>query len=398
MRRAGGRRRVSNPRKSRAPRRRGRVAGKRRGMRRVNNRKSVPKRQLIQANLGGISTTRFVSSRRPNAVVSTIKKSGAPNYINVSYPWHMKSELGQQGVSCAFIASRGDLLKIWASIQGQQTYRNADNIWYAGEPTTKTITNPGFRYALESVNQLLYFANTGATPINVELYDIAVKRNGPLSIYDVSGNNTPGASSDFNPLIAWAQSVDGSLGQASEALNATGFKDALFYNSTDVEYQNLGATPYNSKLFQRYFKVVRKTNLSLPIGGQHKHIVDLKSNYLVDNFELGQSSALAGLTMFTMIVASGVPVVACPPVGSANPDVSVSATSLSVVQTLKYKYAWTQDTSPSTYVASYVQQVNTGMTSVQPAMVKVYDAGNSTATYIDNSAPQYVNLPSECTR
>lgn len=394
------------PRRPRAPRRRG-AAKPRRAMvgrkskpmprKRTAKRSAGPKRQLIQANLGGLSMTRFGLSRSVTPQLSAIKKVGQPNFTNIQYSWNFGSSAGKQGISEAFLNHRNDLMRIWASIQNQTIGINPVTlVRYPQDDATKRVTNASWRLALESASQTLHFANTGSTPVNVELYDVVCSKHVPLTALDLSGNleQAGGYNLVMTPIVAWQN------GYLNEFRDSTGFKDAYTLNSN---IDNLGAVPTSSELFRRYYKIVRRTALSLPIGGQHKHVVDLKSNYIINNNLFSQNGLFQGLSYTTLMVVSGVPVVGCPGEGQFAAPVLTSQTSVSCVQAVKYKWTWTADQQVNTYNANYMPQSSVGAQSIQPAFTKVYDADSSFAkipagngggatTYL------YTDLPSECTR
>lgn len=363
----------------------------------------MPKRQLIQSNLGGLSMTRFTASARPNGVARTIKRVGQSNFINVTYPGVSKCVAGKQGVSTWYLNAGNDLRRIWASIQGLYVAKNVPTgAEFAETSPPSTVPNASFRYVLESAISMLNIANTCGTPINMELYDCVSKRDSPQLPLDFQGNlpfQNPGSFQGTNildPGTAW------SLGMKNEAAQATGFSDKGVV--TVADFNDLGSTPYQSKLFKDYFKVVRKTNVSLPIGGQHKHFVDLKPNFVVDNDLLQQNNAFKGVSFFTIVVISGVPVIACP--GTENPlanpigDVTTSATTVSIIQSVRYKWTWSEDSRENIYRASYINPDATGHQSVQPAMNKVFNANSldlQLASY-DGTSGVYTSLPSDCTR
>ena len=110
-----------------------------------------------------------------------------------------------------------------------------------------------------------------------------------------------------------------------------------------------------------------------------------------------------GLSFFTLVVASGVPVVRCPDTNPehklANPlgDTSTSAVSVSVIQQVKYKWTWVEDSRENIYRANYVNALNGNTAqSVQPALCKLQAADLSVQLVV--SGITYPNLPSECTR
>lgn len=362
-------------------------------------RQGLPKRQHVQANLGGLSLTRFTATQRPNAVARHIKNTGSPNFINISYPGLIYGEGGVQAFSSWYLNCNNDLQRIWASIQSLFVTPNpTTGVPVAGNGPT---TNQSFRYVLESAISMLHLANTSATPLNVELYDVVAKRDSPAVAFDLSGNliTNSGLSRSFkilDPSVAWF------FGMNNQNTQATGFLGAPGLVTEKPDPGNLGATPYQSKLFKDYFKVVRKTNLSIPIGGQHKHYVDLKPNRVIDGDMMTQNAIYKGLSFFTLIVVSGVPVTACPGNGSLpgiGGDVSTSAVSLSVIQNVKYKWTWTEDSRENVYRAKFINDSNLNdYSSVQPAMVKVLKAQDWTQSVVNPTAEQFVSLPSECTR
>lgn len=355
----------------------------------VGRRVGQPKRQHVQANLGGLSLTRFVASHRPSAVARHIKKVGQPNYINLTYPWFMGSDGGGQVNSSFYLNCRNDLQSIWASIQSLNREFNTTTGVPFIESATGVRPNASFRYVLETAVSILNLANTSGTPINVELYDVVAKRDtGTFS--DLSGN-VGGGSQTLDPSVAWA------TGSENQGNMATGFPLTWDTKASSVNPSNLGATPYQSKMFKDFFKVVRKTNVSLPIGGQHRHCVDLKPNFVVDNDILSQNNVYKGMSYFTLIVASGIPVVKCG-LGDDTSDVTTSAVSLSVIQNVKYKWSWCEDSRVNIYYANAINTANNNPAqSVQPSMVKVDRADYLGLSKIQPTNNQFVSLPSECT-
>lgn len=360
--------------------------------------RGLPKRQTLQSSLGGLSLTRYVSTRKPNTVAKFIKNSGSPNYINITYPGIIYGEGGTQAFSSWYLNTAGDLQRIWASIQALNVARNA--VSGALVSGAGSSTNQSFRYVLESALSMLHLANTSGTPLNVELYDICAKRDSPQRAFDLSGNllafNISKGTGILDPSTAWF------LGMQNQQSIASGFASATGFQPEKSDPTNLGATPYQSKLFKDYFKVLRKTNVSIPIGGQHKHHVDLKPNAIIDGDMMSQNAIYRGLSFFTLIVVSGVPVVACPGNGTqegAGADVATSAVSLSVIQSVKYKWTWVEDTRENVYLAQFINLQNTNtFTSVQPSLVKVNNATEWMQQSVNPTANQYVSLPSECTR
>lgn len=396
-------RRSYKPRRSAGRRPARAYKGKSRRYGRRMAKSGMPKRQTLQSGLGGLTVSRFVSSRRPNAVARTIKTAGSPNYINITYPGVQYGPGGKQQLNTWWLNCGNDLRRIWASIQAEYVSKNptttAERVTFT--PGGNATPNQSFRYVLESAMSQLYLANTSGTPLNIELYDIVAKRDSPQLGLDASGNllkSVAGTgavmnSSILEPALAWF------IGMGNQYTNATGFEsDALYEGATP---NNLGSTPYQSKLFKDYFKVVRKTNLSLPIGGQHKHFVDLKPNFVIDGDLLTQNNVFKGLSFFTLVVSSGVPVIACPSSDPAEPlrnplgDASTSAVSLSIIQQVKYKWSWVEDSRENIYRANYINPLASDFQSTQPMNAKV---SNCEVPANMTSVGQFTCQPSECTR
>lgn len=362
--------------------------------------KGQPKRQLMQSSLGGMTMTRFVAARKPVGVAASIKRVGQPNFINITYPGPVTSSAGQQGVAAWYLNAGNDLRRIWASIQSDFVKRNTTSgAEYVTDKDNQTV-NPTFRYVLETATSLLNIANTTGTPVNMELYDIVAKRDSPQVPTDFGGAPATGGGKFgqstliLDPAVAWK------VGMANERSTATGFETA----AVDLaDASNLGATPYQSKLFKDYFKVVRKSNITLPIGGQHKHYVDLKPNAVIDNDMLQQNQVYKGLSFFTLIVVSGVPTIACPsavidqPLRNPAGDVNTSAVSVSIIQQVRYKWTWVEDSRENIYRASYINTLNGNFQSIQPSLTKIVNC-EVPISMADENTGLNVFLPSGCTR
>lgn len=392
------------------PRGRKSVGRRRQSVRRA--KQGLPKRQMIQSSLGGLSLTRFVAARKPNAVANTIKRAGAPNFINITYPGFMKADGGVQTNSSWYLNAANDLRRIWASVQGLYTAKNgttgAEYVASALPPPEEVPRNATFRICLESAISQLSLANTGTTPVNLEMYDIVAKRDSPQLPLDFGGQlvyfgGKFGQSTQIlDPGVAW------SVGMKNQTNLATGFETAAVAGFAGApSMDNLGATPYQSKLFKDYFKVVRKSNVSLPIGGQHKHFVDLKPNVVFDNDMLSQNNVFKGVSFFTLIVASGVPVVKCQDTDETHPlrngvaDATTSAVSVSILQQVRYKWTWVEDARENIYRANYINYQNTsGAQTIQPSVVELKNADTFSSSILQQpgTASTFANQPSECTR
>ena len=175
--------------------------------------------------------------------------------------------------------------------------------------------------------------NTSTAPVQVELYDIYVKRDLPASyVYSI-----PGTSEVFplypDPARYWQVGAANSSG--TPAGNLGGPADpSLHY----------GASPFDSQLFKEYFGVSKRTIVMLPQGAVHRHVSLQKPSYLVtDAMSVSNVAAVTGLAHFTMYVIKGFP---SSGKDSADPPISHTSTTIpqvSFVQSRRYKYTWCSD-------------------------------------------------------
>lgn len=110
-----------------------------------------------------------------------------------------------------------------------------------------------------------------------------------LIIYDIMARKDIGSGSVIgNPTAAWAQGV------ADEG--------------TSSALQFLGSTPWQTDVFNQYYKVCQKTNVVLAAGATHVHNIRLNPNRLISSsYATYTPQAFADLTYWTFIEIHGSP-------------------------------------------------------------------------------------------
>ena len=179
-----------------------------------------------------------------------------------------------------------------------QTYVNAQiglgsSTATQGYKTTKFMTS--------QCKATYKMTNQDSGNCEVRIYDVAVRRDTNL----------------------WIQNAWGS-----------GAQDESGTGTFDYSTQ-LGVEPTSSQQFNAFYKIKQQTRIILGSGQSHTHYVNLKPNKWIDGELVGNGSAwLAGYTMVTMIVVSGMPYNDL----TTQTQVSSGQCALDIVVTKQHKY------------------------------------------------------------
>jgi hypothetical protein len=204
------------------------------------------------------------------------------------------------------------------------------------------------RVLLEYVEGEILFANAAVFTTSCTIYDVIARRDLPTV-------------NCGDPNTAWF------AGLQDEGAGGTGFT-------------TVGAEPFQSELFNQYFKVHGKTKVDIPSGGTHRHVIRWRPNKVLHNevmtnsvYSAGGSNAggVADITVFTLIIFHGQPAHDSTTITS----VTVSPASLDVIHktSMKYRYLqesstdWTRSNGLGTTFAVGAQVVNDLVGQVQDA-------------------------------
>lgn len=323
-----------------------------------------PRRRLARPAMAKPSVPRRRLARRARPVRSAgvlRVKGGGVTSSALTLPTTARSSGSKQAKVMKMIGSP-NVLTLQESYYGIANQGSQDNSSWAHIPVTTlqvirsqiqplTVASNSLptRYILESYSSEFLMTNSCSAPIEVDMWDVCVKKDlaasstytTGLGVYNLTGD--PDSYWSTGALIAQGIAPGGGSGAT--------------YPS---EY--IGSTPYDSQLFRDHFTVKRHTVLSLPQGAVHRHVVNLKPNFVVTDAVVQQNTqgAIAGLTCFTLFSVKGFPTAGFVS-PATDPPKAVSTTtqaSLSVVQTRRYKYTWTPDFTNSVNVVYSLPIIN----------------------------------------
>lgn len=215
--------------------------------------KGMRKGRIVAEGTGGQYSS--FHYRKKNWLEKSIDKSIAPTKVEFANAGQILSGIGKQNiqvVGTAFLQS--EIATIYADIFS----------------STKND-----RFLLKKCQLRTVFSNIFLSNVTVDIYDIIARK-------DV------GSSSISDPVVAWAQG-DIDSGATSG-------------------YTQVGATPYQTEVFNQYFKVMQTTRVVLGAGQQHAHHVDLEPHRLMSwpywNYT---GYGFKDLTYYCVVVLHGAP-------------------------------------------------------------------------------------------
>ena len=329
-------------------------------------KKSAPKRMprkvaaprtlstVITARAGQMTHSDARHIHKRNHQSALIKDISAPSMLSQSYGFNQLSSAGiQTSVSTANIGT-GTLTSILANVALATT-------------GSTTVARGGSRAViLGAVNEYL-IANAVETSTTVDIYDIVLKRDLPAAWTATIGGvsytaNTP------NPETYWRKglNIQQNVGDAGPTVGP---------QLNDM----LSVVPTDSRLFNNYFKIVKKTRVQMCAGATHKHKVNISTNRMIDQLYVNtQMAGSLGFSTYTMFVAVGTPVWDTIVEGG---EVTTSPVSLNVVATQRVRWAYVADQTYQSSVATTLDQpISSGLSFVSSL--------NGTLTTGVNGAPQ----------
>ena len=319
------------------------VAGPRRSSK-LRSRRSVRGRVVPTKLKSGLLTASSVmipsthGKRASPQVAKAIKMTGAPN-IHLNQSADTYQSIGQyQGLFSLSHLPVSELLTI------------------RGHVSSSTGPPNAIRFVVETYQSETLYTNTSTAPLEMELYDLVLKKDLPQTwVYTLGTNTWPIAP---KPESYW---YNGSLIQSNKPTGTV---------IHDSPANQLASSPFDSQLFTEFFEVRKRTVVTMSMGATHRHIVFMKPSYLVKDAEIQNSvlcNGVAGLTAFTLIRFNGFPA------GSFNDgNTTVSAGQLSWVQSTRVKYTFATDVSQNMYQSNPIEIsplsdiVNIGSGLVEP--------------------------------
>lgn len=178
------------------------------------------------------------------------------------------------------------------------------------------------RLVVESALSEVTFTNIANSAAEVEIYDLVLKRDLPNLMTWTIGANTYTAAGAPEDYIRAGVNAGNSV---APGLNY---------------HEIIGSSPYDSQMFNTYFKTVKRTHVMLASGASHRHQALIKINKLV-NQSVSASDyirGVKGVTHFVMILVRGIAgFTADSTIGTA------SRVTLNTIFTQRVKYSYVQD-------------------------------------------------------
>lgn len=247
-------------------------------------------------NPGGyITNSMFSAYRKPNISAAIQKYAAMPSYYITNASDSLSVQSGFQNA-------------IFTALNTQAYFAN----FYSLLPAPSPVGNRTRRFVLLRSQSRTTYTNSTSVSCQMDLYDIAVKRDNDL----------------INPLAAWANGL---------ALQTT----------TPNPYIVLGTKPWQSQQFKEFFKIVKTTQVNLAPGASHQHTITLSPNQVIKEQMVLENTCYKGLSFFTIAVVKGVPVSAIlePPPPPPAPERLVSTAPVRIDVVIEYntKIAVVQD-------------------------------------------------------
>lgn len=299
--------------------------------RRVNrfkprSRKNVSGRIVVPTAQGGATSNSYCGIThviKKKSAATLMKYVGAPNYYVKQLGQQIGVEQGFQNAA-AFGWNTGLELAALLNTVPQST------------PGGGVLIPKNYkcnRYELSKMTGELLITNSSLASAYVEIYDIVCKRDSTATL-------SADAQYMTDPTVAWQQGIEDIANDATSDL-----------------WRTIKALPFDSQVFNTWFKVVKRHHIGMPQGATHRHTVNLDVNKILDGelLMIGTNQPnvdtppnprpfnLRGLTMFSMVVAYGQPI-SVPQTGLPT-LVTTAQVAIDVVASTRYKYTWVQDTT-----------------------------------------------------
>lgn len=194
------------------------------------------------------------------------------------------------------------------------------------QPTAPSPNANTLKFFFKSVAGEMFISNVSTNTTRVTIYDIIVRQ-------DTSSTNVQ------DPAYAFGHS----------------FADELAGSNADVTIT--GVTPFQSKSFVDFFKVLKITNVELSSGQTHTHKYKFLLNTAIEGEKISTSSSygLKGITCYQMIVFHGYP----DDSSGATSAVGFGSSALDIAVKQNYVYKFVNQT-PVAHRASALSTTITG--------------------------------------
>ncbi|AJP36462.1 putative capsid protein [Avon-Heathcote Estuary associated circular virus 25] len=255
-------------------------------------RRSIGNKIISASN--GIGYSNFRENRKCYPNVRNMLKAGTLSVYKYVDTKRLEWDAGSQGV-----------LNVATTFGVQQIQNVMNNIGASanGDDTTRMV--------VKGVTGSVNISNMSNANVLITLYDVVARTD----------SNT--SSAWANPLNAWGN----------------GLEDSEEGGSVAAGRNNIGATPFQSVMFCRKYRVMKVTKIYMEAGRSHIHYIKRNMNSVLNNsiMETNETN-LANKTHYCFAVARGFPV------NDATTDTNIALGSgaLDFVFTETYQQVWPQ--------------------------------------------------------
>jgi hypothetical protein len=225
-------------------------------------------------------------------------------------------------------------------------------IFSAAQQQLQGNTTTGILYPWQNTARVFHkfcdvrtmISNIDNIPVVVTIYEVVAKHD--MTSFPLFNNpsslDTSVTWQHLSPSDAWYAGMK-NLGAAGS--------DATISSLT------LGSRPYDSELFNTYWKVCSCVDVELSVGSVHQHTSSYQINRVISGQRPSYSSMLQGITRNIMIVVRGSPVTF---VGDTS-KVAIGTSGINVTHEITYKWASVSPSSKlySTYINNEPVSSNT---------------------------------------
>lgn len=276
---------------------------KRRGMKKYSMRARYKNIQVMGQG-GQVSKFTAVNRRIPRSA-RLMKQLHASNYWYNNYAGRVTAGVGVASIFSTSLLGSG----AFTTTPSYDTDLPAIQYKVAGAITGQSKAS---RFLIESAYHDFRITNQDLGNVEIHIYDVSTKSDCSLSPQ---------------------QAVYDGLNDESDA--TFGFGTAKV---------PIGMNPTQSALFNQYYRVKQHSRIILAQGQSHSHTVYVKPMRVFNSEVLSEASiSVKGLSMWTMIVVSGLP----QNDSTTKTQVSTGNCALDIVTTKTIKYTWSSDTNNS---------------------------------------------------
>lgn len=285
----------------------------------------------------GRSTTHTVYNLPPVRSTIALDDISEENNYRYTYSQRITSSFGKQAIS--ILGSNGTYVTPTTLADSTGIYNKLDLAAIkaqiaSGSPPASGAASVRFTVPHSRVDY--YLTSTSNAVQMVYIYDVVPRVNIEIGITSTTPAQQQGDTAVADPIQAWRNGYPISFGGITAAAGA------------DIPF----ATPFESKLFCEWFKVISVKKITQAPGDMHHHVV--KSNqhrwisdaqWLTQTGSTPTSAFISTVnkfgrhTVLTMVVAIGGPVHDI----DVNTAVSTAATGLDVISKKTYSFRWSQD-------------------------------------------------------